>query len=130
MGFIDVDFLCPADANAQALVDFIEVNQRGDHVLSSPPGAGVQVVAQEDAFYRLGLVFSKFLKNGFGRPEVNQRAKRDEFTGEMLFVTLVPGACAVLSEDVKHHNVMLTGIRPPTLGEAAVLQYRARALVH
>jgi hypothetical protein len=49
---------------------------------------------------------------------------------KVTFVALVPGACAVLSEDVKHHNVMLTGIRPPSLGEAAVLQYRARALVH
>ena len=48
----------------------------------------------------------------------------------MLMVPLVPGTRALLKGNVQHHNVVFTGVRPPTLGKAALLQYRASAFVH
>ena len=127
---IGVHLVNAADTDPQAFVGFIEVHKGRDNVLPSPPGPWVQVVAQEETLYRLGLMLPQGLEDGLGGPEVDQGPERDELTGEMLMVPLVPGTRALLKEDVQHHNEVLSGVRPPTFGKAALLQYRARALVH
>ena len=127
---IGVHLVNAADTDPQAFIGLIEVNKGCDNVLPSPPGPRVQVVAQEETLYRLDLMLPQGFDDGLGGPEVDQRSEWDELAGEMLMVPLVPGTRALLKEDVQHHNEVLTGVRPPTFGKAALLQYRARALVH